>query len=1102
MKEKVDIYALKFERLTKRVFFAFFLLISAFVLMVFALADLNDKYTTKIATYSDDQTISIEGRPTATASLLIAPYETVDTFVSEEQSPGFEFTSVGGTWIQQMPHGTMIESEIRFKVDGKWEDWLHLDAEDDLFEPERKAATASSNPATAMQYKFTLFGDGSEVPYVKNAEWTFIKTGETISYFDQAPTNATAQFAPVTNYDVFKSQVSSNVSIIPRSGWGANENLRYLDEDYEGDAQLIELDDDFYAEFADELGYSLVVDGDSDGDFIWPLQYPQDVKKFVIHHTATSSNLDNPKQAIRDIYFYHAVSRGWGDIGYNYIIDQDGLVYEGRYGGEGVIGAHAGPANNGSIGISVLGNYEENELPEESLISLANLIGQKAKIHDIEPDGYSTFRGQLMPNVFGHKDVMGTSCPGKNIYSQFTLLRTLAAEASEEKEKFVKDWDYENLSDIFYLQLKPDDKMEVELKLENIGNKDWDSDTFLYVSTNKDISNIISLPGASGTVLTKLEENEVESGEVGTFKFDIEAGKKGDLVELTLALYANGDTKMTDTIKLPVIVEQTEFKYSLEETDYPPSGMEAGEEFQATVELKNTGNTTWTKTGDNKVVLQADHKVGRKSNFLSPAATTMGYMEQDEVAPGETATFKMDLVAPEEPGYYQEYFTPYVINENLWMADIGMYFDTVVYADEYAAEFFSLDYETEWTQEKSYQIQIKVRNLGGESWTEDEITLHMLRDKDLKITNLNLAESKVQTGDLATIRFTVEAPSTEQIGHKAIIVRPKIKGQYLLKKPIVINYKLSKKITQQDVWDQTVQVPTDAEVVVAEELGDMPDMRIKLSFNGNPKITADETFTIYDGYDEITSLSAGEEAEVIGVNGKYQVKTDSETYIAEEEVRFIAQDDGILEITNFDNAPAWNDKLNDNVYRGILEVREIDENLVVINEIPLEYYLRGLGEVSNSEEPEKIKAIITAARTYAYFYTENNKFPGKPYHLDDDPDVSQKYLGYGFEMRSPAVTQGVIATAGQVVTYNGKLIKTPYFNQSDGVATKSAEEVWGWTDTPYLISVDDSFCEGDIFYGHGVGMSGCGAKGMAKLGHTYIQILKHYYTGAEVSEWY
>jgi len=144
---------------------------------------------------------------------------------------------------------------------------------------------------------------------------------------------------------------------------------------------------------------------------------------------------------------------------------------------------------------------------------------------------------------------------------------------------------------------------------------------------------------------------------------------------------------------------------------------------------------------------------------------------------------------------------------------------------------------------------------------------------------------------------------------------------------------------------------------------------------------------------------------------------------------------------------------------------------------------------------------MVIARTYARFYMDvAQKFPGAPFDLTDDPSNSQKYTGYSYEKRAEKIAQMAAATAGQYVTYQGKLIKTPFFSRSDGKKTKSAKDNWGWTDAPFLIAVDDSLCKSTEFAGHGVGLSGCGATAMANLGKTYQEIIKYYYTGTEVTQ--
>ena len=82
---------------------------------------------------------------------------------------------------------------------------------------------------------------------------------------------------------------------------------------------------------------------------------------------------------MRSIYRYHAVSRGWGDIGYNVIVDKFGRRWEGRAGGlaSTVVGAHAGGFNSGTFGVSMLGNYESVNPPSEPPTpEPPNVIGQ------------------------------------------------------------------------------------------------------------------------------------------------------------------------------------------------------------------------------------------------------------------------------------------------------------------------------------------------------------------------------------------------------------------------------------------------------------------------------------------------------------------------------------------------------------------------------------------------------------------------------------------------------------------------------------------------------------------------------------------------------
>lgn len=1071
----------KSKTLFIRILAALIILALIFSLLYFATAPVAVK--TQAYTISSDAELTLSVRPTAFQPLLIAPYKTVEVFLSKEYSPGFDFTSVGGSWDETRPNGTNVEGYVRFKVDGLWTDWVEMEEEEDLILKGKKYGMASSKPAQAMQYKFEFYGDGVTRPTVKNPQWTFIKAGE----------NKELKSAPVVAFDPQYLAIKSGAStlnIISRYTWGADESYRYLN-DNTVDPVLIEIEPEYLEKFKDELKYSRIVEADSEGDkYKWPLQYPEKVKKFIIHHTATTGNLDDPAQAIRDIYYYHSITRAWGDIGYNYIIDQQGKIYEGRFGGEGVIGAHSGPGNNGSIGIAILGNYEDTAVPEKVVAAVSSLIGEKSRLHAIDPQSKSIFRGENMDNIFGHKDIMATTCPGINLYEKLPVIRIIAGQwEKKKKQKFVKDYDFQDISDLYYLELKPDEQKTVTLKMENIGNKTWDDKTFIVVDTNPEFEGMLSFPGSDPVILAKMQEKKVKPGEKATFTFTVKAGKKSNLVYMNIAPVFSGIKKAKDYLVLPVSVQQVDYKYQFVDAKYPEKTMEKNEKFTAWVKLKNTGNITWHKEGENTIYLKADHEQERVSQLSLPPSTKMGFLAEKEVKPGETGTFTLDLKAPETTGHYREYFTPYIEGVG-WLKDYGLHFETTVFGGLYEAEVIEKSGSTKWRRGGKYAIRIKLRNLGKETWTAKNMKLMILKETDLKVTDAKLINDKVESGDIGTISLVAEVATDEKLEKKSILIRPTVNKNHLFKKPIYYYYTVS--VDDENLKDQLLnkgKTPKSKNKSQNQASPQEGNIRVKLGFSGEPEITGNGEFEVYQDGKLIKTLKADK---------KYTVK-ESEAKI----MRFVPKDETILRIENFEHQPGWNPDLNDNEYRGTLEVQKVDGTLTVINELPLESYLKGLGEVSNNEKTEKIKAIMVAARSYAkYYMTRDEKFPGKPYHLDDNPDNSQKYLGYGMEKRSTNIKTAVDDTKGEVVGYEGKVVKAPYFSQSDGTKTKSAKDVWGWDNTPYLVSVDDSFCDGDEFLGHGVGLSGCGAKGMAEKGYTYKEILKYYYTGVEILDLY
>lgn len=150
----------------------------------------------------------------------------------------------------------------------------------------------------------------------------------------------------------------------------------------------------------------------------------------VVHHTAGSNNYtaDQVPAIIRGIYTYHAQSRGWGDIGYNFLIDKFGRIWEGRAGGieRAIVGGHAAGVNSQTFGLSLMGNYDQATVPSVAMDAMARLIAWKLSLHGVPANGTAVIDGRTMPAVIGHRDVAQTACPGANLYPRLGELRSAA----------------------------------------------------------------------------------------------------------------------------------------------------------------------------------------------------------------------------------------------------------------------------------------------------------------------------------------------------------------------------------------------------------------------------------------------------------------------------------------------------------------------------------------------------------------------------------------------------------------------------------------------------------------------------------------------------
>jgi uncharacterized protein with LGFP repeats len=173
-----------------------------------------------------------------------------------------------------------------------------------------------------------------------------------------------------------------------------------------------------------------------------PEFYP--VQKLICHHTATQNNDPDPAATVRSIYFYHAVTQGWGDIGYNFLIDESGRLYEGRFSraygadeeptgedaaGNGVTGAHAFQYNSGTVGLALLGTLTSRDTTAAGRGAIERMLAWKASTHGIDPKGATRYVNPVtqvattFANIAGHRDVVSTACPGNKFYATLPTIR-------------------------------------------------------------------------------------------------------------------------------------------------------------------------------------------------------------------------------------------------------------------------------------------------------------------------------------------------------------------------------------------------------------------------------------------------------------------------------------------------------------------------------------------------------------------------------------------------------------------------------------------------------------------------------------------------------
>ncbi|HEX6290733.1 MAG TPA: peptidoglycan recognition family protein [Herpetosiphonaceae bacterium] len=346
-------------------------------------------------------------------------FQSSRTFVSEVQRVPGRFNMVAMHWVADLPSGTTIAVEVRSSQDGQqWSGWSQVGHE---IEAREQRATPSSyetytdpvelGRASMMQYRIILgTGDPSVSPTVHRVTATQIDALDAPTLADL---DARGQAIPFR----VGNGGAPTARLILRdgpNGWGPG---------------YIAPDDPRY----------------------WPPYTGQYLFQFVtIHHTAGANNPENPVATLRAIWYYHAIYLGWGDIGYHFLVDQYGNVYQGRDGGDGTEAGHVYRYNHYNCGVCLLGQFQPGardvpypggEPTREALDSAMRMAALESAYHGFNPleqHAYPKPSDWCRPKltnyrVCGHRDwgragsCVATACPGDNVYKHLPSIRQQAA---------------------------------------------------------------------------------------------------------------------------------------------------------------------------------------------------------------------------------------------------------------------------------------------------------------------------------------------------------------------------------------------------------------------------------------------------------------------------------------------------------------------------------------------------------------------------------------------------------------------------------------------------------------------------------------------------
>lgn len=289
---------------------------------------------------------------------------------------------VAVTWDDDDVEVDELNAWIRYRSGAGWSDWYPLPTADDHAPDPGSVEAAGQREATEPLVVPESDGVQVRVDTEDGVEVDDLRV-------DLIDPGESAADAVVGTADLGAAQAAIQPTIYTRADWGADESLRGR-----------------------------------------TVEYGQ-IQAAFVHHTVNSNDYSpaDVPAIIRGIYAFHVKSRGWRDIGYNFLIDKWGRIWEGRYGGidKPVTGAHTYGHNDDAFGASTIGTYTDTEPTPATLDAYARLFSWKLDMHGVDPLGKANLDGTVVNTISGHRDTYATACPGERLYAKLPQIRTATA---------------------------------------------------------------------------------------------------------------------------------------------------------------------------------------------------------------------------------------------------------------------------------------------------------------------------------------------------------------------------------------------------------------------------------------------------------------------------------------------------------------------------------------------------------------------------------------------------------------------------------------------------------------------------------------------------